>query len=143
MEEARQETDRRDPRPDFRVKLPKNFISSAGTIQNLTENGCGGVGVLWSKKGAMRANHFHQTDWHYLFVLEGSLLYYERPVGSTEKPTPALVRAGELIYTPPMVEHVLVFLERTTMVSMSLLGRDHASHEDDVVRVKLAEELGV
>lgn len=115
--------------------LPRCFLNESGYIQNLVEHECGGVAVIRSRAGCVRANHYHQTDWHYLYIISGSCHYFERPVGSDAKPRHREVRAGELIFTGPQMEHVLYFPESTLMVSVSKLNRKHETHEQDVVRL--------
>lgn len=119
-----------------KVELPAHHQSDAGMIQNLLELPCGGVGLIASKTNAVRANHWHREDWHYLYVVQGSFVYFWRPVGSESKPERMTVKEGELLYTPPREEHAMWFREPTVMVSMSRLPRTHDSHEADVVRLE-------
>lgn len=119
------------------VPLPPCFINAAGSIQNLLEQPCGGVSIIRSRAGSIRSQHYHREDSHFLYVLSGCMHYYERPVGSTEKPAPVIVKAGEMVFTPAMVEHATVFPEDTVLVSMSKRARTHEAHEEDLVRVKV------
>lgn len=120
------------------VQLPQAWHSSAGVIQNLVEHAVGGVGIIHSAAGEQRANHHHLADWHYLYVVSGSFQYSEWPVAGKADDTNVLnltVRAGQMIFTPPMRNHRLHFAEDTVMISISKLNRQHASHELDVVRL--------
>lgn len=118
------------------VDLPEPYVNDSGTIQNLLERPCGGVAIIESYAGAVRSLHYHREDGHWLHVLSGEMHYYERPVGATEWPAePLVVRPGQCVFTPPMLEHKTVFPVDTVLVSMSLRPRDTASHEADVVRV--------
>jgi hypothetical protein len=119
-----------------KVELPQFHQSDAGMIQNLLELPCGGVGLIASKANSVRANHWHRTDWHYLYVVSGSFVHFFRPVGSNKRPKRMTVKSGEMLYTPPNEEHALWFREPTVMVSMSRLSRTHDVHEDDVVRLE-------
>lgn len=113
---------------------PGFYTSGAGTITNLLQEPCGGVGIICSKAGSVRANHFHKTDWHFLYVLSGKMRYtHIGPQGRLE----FLVPQGQMVFTPPREPHALEFLEDTVMVSMSKLPRDHKSHEADVVRLEV------
>jgi dTDP-4-dehydrorhamnose 3,5-epimerase-like enzyme len=116
------------------------FTDSRGEIRNLlelssTDVPIRGVAIIKSKAGTVRSQHYHREDEHFLFVLCGSLEYFERDVGSTEIPEPVIYRKGEMFWTGPMREHAVRFLEYTELLSLSVRPRDHASHEDDVVRV--------
>jgi quercetin dioxygenase-like cupin family protein len=121
---------------DPAVPLDTPFINENGIIQNLVLKPMTSVAVITSKKGTMRANHYHKTDWHYTYVLSGIVEYYERPVSSKEIPSPHTFKAGEMFFTPPMREHTMVFPEETVIITMARNVRNHESHEADLVRVK-------
>ena len=117
------------------VQLPKLFVDERGSILNLLLSGCGGVSLIDTRAGSCRSDHYHKEDWHYLFVVRGQMEYRWRKVG--EKKTHHItVHSGEMVYTGPMVEHSTYFPKDTLMVSMSKFGRDHATHEADLVRVE-------
>lgn len=125
------------PRLTARVAIPDDGLTNgAGEIVNLIHGGIGGtVSILWSRAGAHRASHWHREDDHYLYVLEGAVRYYERAVGSKRIELEEVFTAGEMFYTPPNREHLLVFEAPTIMVSASSKSRTHEEHESDVVRV--------
>ncbi len=122
-------------------KLGELYADTRGQIINLLEQPCGGVSVIWSKAGSRRSDHHHVSDGHWLWVMNGRMEYYERPVGSTEKPEHVTVEIGQMIWTGPGIEHATLFPVDTVLISMSLRPRDHASHEADLVR--LAEPLPI
>jgi dTDP-4-dehydrorhamnose 3,5-epimerase-like enzyme len=97
------------------------------------------LSLIASKKGTVRSNHYHVTDWHYMYVLSGSFDYFYRPTGSDAEPTVLRVKAGEMVFTPPMEDHATVFLEDTTLLAMSRNPRDQATYEADVRRVVLVD----
>ena len=41
--------------------------------------------LLYSKKNTWRANHHHKSDWHFIYVLEGTFEYYFRKTDSKDK----------------------------------------------------------
>jgi uncharacterized RmlC-like cupin family protein len=83
----------------------------------------------------VRANHYHRTDWHYCYPLSGSIEYFHRPHGSSDKPEKVLVKAGELFFTPPMVDHAMVFPEDTVFLTWGRNSRAQEVYEADVVRI--------
>ena len=97
------------------------------------------ISLISSKKGVVRSNHYHLTDWHYMYVLSGSFDYYYRPTGSEEELKCVKVKAGELIFTPPMEDHATVFLEDCDLLAMSRNPRDQETYEEDVRRVLLID----
>ena len=60
------------------VSLPEPFINDKGIIQNLLLFPITSIAVITSKAGSVRSNHYHKTDWHYLYILSGSMKYYEK-----------------------------------------------------------------
>ena len=121
------------------VSLKKPFVDTRGEILPLFESGFESAQIISSKAGAIRANHYHKSDWHYCYLLSGSMRYHHRPTGSNEDPEWCLVTAGQMIFTPPMVEHAMEFLEDTVFVNFAGNPRDQASYEDDLVRVELVK----
>lgn len=130
------------PLVDKIVPLPAPFVDSRGAIQTLVEGGFNAAQIITSKAGTVRSNHYHKTDWHYLYVLSGSMRYIHRPVGSSETPTSFTVGAGQLVYTPPLVEHATEFLEDTVLLNLTGGARDQSSYENDLVRVELIKAKG-
>jgi hypothetical protein len=120
---------------DTFVPLPPPFVDGRGVIQNIAEGAFGSVLMITSRPDAIRANHYHKTDYHYCWLQSGSMLYYERPVGSTEQPEPITVKAGDMIYTAPMLEHAMRFLEDSVMFCFARNPRSMADYESDTVRV--------
>jgi dTDP-4-dehydrorhamnose 3,5-epimerase-like enzyme len=122
-----------------RVELPEAHVDERGAIQPLVDFPMKNVSLISSKKGTVRSNHYHLRDWHYMYVLSGSFDYYFRPTGTQGKPTRVIVKAGEMVFTPPMEEHATVFLEDTQIVVASRNPRDQNIYEADVRRVNLVD----
>jgi len=125
------------------VKLEKAFTDARGTIQPLVDRLMKSAVLIESKKGSLRANHYHKTDWHYCYVVSGSIEYWHRPTGSSEEPTRMIIKAGEMVFTPPMVDHGMVFPEDCTFLTLSRNSRDQAAYEADVVRIDLLSTDGL
>jgi dTDP-4-dehydrorhamnose 3,5-epimerase-like enzyme len=121
------------------VPLDPPFVNQNGTIQNLLLERFTSAAIITSVPGSVRANHFHKSDWHYSYVVKGMVWYYWRPVGVSEQPRMARFPAGTMFFTPPNVEHAMVFPEETSFITFAKNVRDHEHHEADVVRVKLVE----
>ncbi|MBI4375180.1 MAG: cupin domain-containing protein [Elusimicrobia bacterium] len=119
------------------VMLDPAHADERGAIQPLLERMMRSACLIDSKKGALRANHYHKTDWHYCYLLSGSMEYYHRPTGIERPPKKLVVRAGQMIFTPPMVDHAMKFLEPTVFLTLSRNPRDQRSYEADVIRVPL------
>jgi hypothetical protein len=119
------------------VPLDEPFVNGNGKIQNLLLERFTSAALINSVAGALRANHFHRTDWHYSYVVDGEVWYYWRPVGTSRPPSQARFRAGQMFFTPPLVEHAMFFPEATVFLTFARNVRDHEHHESDTVRVDL------
>ena len=125
------------------VKLEKPFVDGRGSIKPLVDTIMRSAMVIESKAGSLRANHYHKTDWHYCYVVSGQIEYLHRQTGSNRKPTTILVNEGEMIFTPPMVDHGMTFPVDTVFLTLSRNPRDQASYESDVVRVDMVPSDGL
>ena len=62
--------------------LKTSFQDNRGMITSLTNIGCKNVSFIVSKKNTIRANHYHKTDWHFIYILKGSFNYYYKKIKS-------------------------------------------------------------
>ena len=122
------------------LPLKKPYSDDRGIIQtlvSLNESQMRSAVLIESQKGSLRANHYHKMDWHYCYIISGSIEYYYRPVNSDKEPMKILIKTGQVFYTPPMVEHAMVFPEDTVFLTLGGGTRLHEDYEDDLVRVEL------
>ena len=128
--------------PDYQyplIKLPEPFSDERGIIQPLLDNeAMKSALTIQSAAGSVRANHYHYTDWHYLYVISGRMEYYYRAVEGDEHPYHLTVLPGQMIFTPAMVVHRTDFPEDTLCITLSGNPRDQESYEADVVRIELS-----
>lgn len=117
------------------VDLPPAFADARGEILPLVDAQMKSCVLISSKRGSVRANHYHRTDWHYCYVVSGRIEYYHRPVGSSEAPQHISVAQGQMFFTGPMIEHAMVFPEDTVFLTFGRNSRAQEVYEADVVRV--------
>ena len=125
------------------VKLEKPFVDSRGAIQPLVDMMMKSAVMIDSKAGSLRANHYHKTDWHYCYVVSGEIEYLHRPTGSDAPPEVISVKQGEMVFTPPMIDHGMKFPVDTVFLTLSRNPRDQESYEADVVRVQFVPTDGL
>ncbi|MDH3254340.1 MAG: cupin domain-containing protein [Acidobacteriota bacterium] len=124
------------------VALEAPFSDARGKIQPLVDLMMESAVLIESKKGSLRANHYHKTDWHYCYVLSGCIEYYHRPTGSEAEPECIRVEQGQMVFTPPMVDHGMKFPQDTVFLTLSRNPRDQESYEADVVRIEMLSTDG-
>lgn len=127
---------------DVIIGLESPFSDDRGAIQPLVDVPMESAVMISSKKGSVRANHYHKTDWHYCCVIDGKIEYHHRPHGSEEEPEVTVVEKGQLFFTPPMVDHAMVFLEDTLFLTLGRNSRAQEVYEMDVERITLVESNG-
>ncbi|MGB0681392.1 MAG: cupin domain-containing protein [Magnetovibrionaceae bacterium] len=121
------------------VTLEKPFVDARGRIQPIVDTMMESAVLIESARGTLRANHYHKTDWHYCYVMKGIIQYYHRPTNSGEKPQLLTAKEGEMIFTPPMVDHAMVFPEKSVFLTLGRNPRAQDVYEADVVRVPLVD----
>jgi quercetin dioxygenase-like cupin family protein len=117
------------------VPLEEPFVDSRGVIQNLVHHNLGSAVIISSYAGSVRAEHWHREDFHYCYLVSGEILYCERPVGSKEEPKKMLIKAGQLFFTGPNIEHSMYFLQDSVFLTLGKLSRTHDAYEKDLVRL--------
>lgn len=114
-----------------------SFTDERGTIQNLVVGAnIDSVSVITSVKGAIRANHWHRISGHACIMTKGSVDYFERPVGSQDKPTKVSIGIGQVFWTGPNVEHAMLFTgEENEMWCFRTGASSQAEYENELVRL--------
>ena len=121
------------------VDLQRPFIDKRGSIQPLVDLMMKSAVMIESKAGSLRANHYHKTDWHYCYVIQGEIEYFHRELNSSKKTELIIVKRGNMVFTPPLVEHCMKFPVDTLFLTLSRNPRDQKTYEADVVRVNLID----
>ena len=102
--------------PDVVLRAP--FTDARGGIQPLVDIPMQSAVLIETHKGAIRANHYHKTDWHFCYVVQGCIEYHHRPAGSTGKPGSLPVPAIGRVLAPTIVDDIKIFLEDTTFAGL-------------------------
>ena len=93
------------------------------------------VSIITCTPGSIRSNHYHHTDFHFMYVLEGDFDYFFKDLESDEIKY-LKVKVGETIFTPPKEIHACHFPEITKLIVSSKNPRDQETYEKDTVRVE-------
>lgn len=122
---------------DVIVPMEKPFADERGSIQPLVDLPMQSAVLITSKKGTVRANHYHKTDWHFCYVISGRIDYYHRRHGATGKPQKTTIKQGQQFFTPPLVDHTMVFVEDTVFLTLGRNSRRQEVYEADIERILL------
>ncbi len=113
------------------VKNGKNlFIDQRGAISNheLTEP-INLIGLIDSKKGTIRANHYHpQQEQKCLFTKGQVIEIFQDIINPNSPKITQVVNEGQLSIIKPNVAHTMVFTKDTTFLNLVRGERDHENY---------------
>ncbi len=106
------------------------YIDERGKISNheLTEP-INLIGLIDSKKGTMRANHFHpQQEQKCLFTKGQIIEVYQDLLNKNSPKITQVVNTGQLSVIKPNVAHTMIFTKDTTFLNLVRGERDHKNY---------------
>jgi len=113
------------------VKDGKNlFADKRGLISNheLTEP-INLIGMIESKKGTIRANHYHPQQEQKCLFTKGQIIEIFQDIINPNSPKiTQVVNAGQLSIIKPNVAHTMVFTKDTTFLNLVRGERDHENY---------------
>lgn len=119
-------------------KVQPEFSDERGAIANVLEEPINHVAIITSKKGAVRANHYHPEQVQYVYLISGKYESHSKDLkDENAKVEKAIVEAGDLVITPPMIAHAMNFLEDSVFLNMTTDDRDPAHYEKHTKKFKL------
>ena len=113
------------------VKNGENlFEDERGVISNheLTEP-INLIGMIDSKKGTIRANHYHPQQEQNVYLPKGQIIEIFQDIINPNAPKiTQVVNAGQLSIIKPNVAHTMVFTKDTTFLNLVRGERDHENY---------------
>ena len=106
------------------------YIDDRGTISNheLTEP-INLIGMIKSKKGTIRANHYHPQQEQKCLFTKGQIIEIFQDIINPNSPKiTQVVNAGQLSIIKPNVAHTMVFSKDTTFLNLVRGERDHENY---------------
>ena len=106
------------------------FIDSRGKISNheLTEP-INMIGLIDSKKGTIRANHYHPQQEQKCLFTKGQIIEIFQDIINPNSPKiTQVVNEGQLSIIKPNVAHTMVFTKDTTFLNLVRGERDHDNY---------------
>ena len=106
------------------------FIDDRGVISNheLTEP-INLIGMIESKKGTIRANHYHPQQEQKCLFTKGQIIEIFQDIVNPNSPKiTQVVNAGQLSIIKPNVAHTMVFTKDTTFLNLVRGERDHENY---------------
>jgi len=119
-------------------KINPAFEDERGMIANILEEPISHVALITSKKGSIRANHYHPKQIQYIYLISGSYESASKNLDQEDSQVEkVIVKPGDLIITPPMIAHAMRFLEDSVMLNLTTGHRDTKNFSEHTKKYKL------
>lgn len=103
------------------------------------------IGTITTKKGSIRANHYHPEQEQKLLLVSGRCVSVYKDLKDPAAPIKHhLAKAGELVVTPPNVAHAVVYIEDCIQINLVHGERVPDNYGKHTIRYELVrpEEFG-
>jgi len=124
----------------FIHKTGKVFRDERGYLLKILDKDFSSCIEIFSKKGSIRANHYHKKDEHFCYVLKGEILFFYRNRKKGSKLHYRLMKKGDLFFTTYEQDHLAYFTKNTHFLSYSSRKRTKFDYENDLVRLNMHKE---
>lgn len=108
-------------------------VDVRGEIINVFEGRIEHIALVTSKKGSVRANHYHKEDHQYMYLVSGAYESHSCDVGDPTHRTVLQVKPGDIVNTPPMVAHAQKFTEDSVFLALTTRQREQGKYEQDTI----------
>ena len=115
---------------EFVKKGEKEFIDKRGKISNYElPEPVNLIGYIESKKGTVRANHFHPIQEQKCILVKGQFIsVYQDLLKNNSPKITHVVNEGDLIVTKPNVAHTMVFSKDSVFLNLVRGEREHKNY---------------
>ena len=127
----------------LQYKIGKTFKDKRGWLKNILDGNFSSCIEIYSKKGSIRANHYHKKDTHFMYIIYGEILYFYRNRKKGAKAKFKLMKKNDLFFTPSMQEHMAYFTKNTHFLAFSTRKRTKFDYEKDLIKVNMRDNKNV
>lgn len=118
-------------------KIKPVFEDERGKIFDLLEDeNILHVGIITSKAGTIRGNHYHKIAKQFNYILKGKAeLIIKDPDNIAIPPQIYILVEGDFVSIPSRVIHSVKALEDLEFIDLNTTSRSARGYEDDTIRV--------
>ena len=120
----------------------KEFVDERGRITNYElPEPINWIGWIESKKGTVRANHYHPIQEQKCILISGRYISVFKDLKKPNSPmTTQLMEPGDVVVTKPNVAHTMVFLEDSLFLNLVNGEREHDNFGKHTIPYELVDE---
>ena len=123
----------------LQFRVGKTFKDKRGWLKKILDGNFSSCIEIYSKKGSIRANHYHKKDTHFIYVIDGEILYFYKDRKKGTKTKFKLMKKSDLFFTPSMQEHMAYFTKNTHFLAFSTRKRTKFDYEKDLIKVNMRD----
>ena len=127
---------------EYKFDGGKEFIDDRGRITNYElPQPINWIGWIESKKGTVRANHWHPIQQQKCILISGRYISVFQDLKTPNAPmTTQLMETGDVVVTEPLVAHTMVFLEDSLFLNLVNGEREHENYGKHTLPYELVDE---
>lgn len=114
-------------------------VDARGAISNLFEGRIEHIALITSKKGTVRANHYHKKDHQYIYLLSGAFESHCCDTRNPKKRQVLQVKPGDIVETPALIAHAQKFTEDSVFLALTTRQREQGKYEEDTIAYPVIE----
>jgi len=127
---------------EYKFNGGKEFVDERGRITNYElPEPINWIGWIESKKGTVRANHWHPMQQQKCILISGRYISVFKDLKTPNAPmTTQLMEPGDVVVTEPQVAHTMVFLEDSLFLNLVNGEREHENFGKHTIPYELVDE---
>ncbi len=110
-----------------------------GEIFNVFEGRIEHIALITSKKGTVRANHYHKEDHQYIYLVTGEFESHSCDVQDPDKRQVLKVSPGDIVETPAYIAHAQKFTKDSVFLALTTRQRESGKYEEDTIAYQVIE----
>ncbi len=115
------------------------YKDNRGEIYNVFEGRIEHIALITSKKGTVRANHYHKEDHQFIYLVTGEFESHCLDVKDPNKKQVLTVKPGDIIETPAYIAHAQKFTKDSVFLALTTRQRESGKYEEDTVAYQVVE----
>ena len=127
---------------EYKFNGGREFVDERGRITNYElPEPINWIGWIESKKGTVRANHWHPIQQQKCILISGRYISVFKDLKTPNSPmTTQLMEPGDVVVTEPQVAHTMVFLEDSLFLNLVNGEREHENFGKHTIPYELVDE---
>ncbi|MBT3720050.1 hypothetical protein HN789_00060 [archaeon] len=121
-------------------KIDVAYEDARGKISNIVDADIKHIAIITSKKGSIRANHYHPKQIQYIYLISGQFESFSKDL--TKENTEIekiIIDENSFVTTPPMIAHAMKFTEDSVMLNITTGARESENFEEHTVKYDLIQ----